>query len=86
MARTIELYDMLKDKLGEKESKLLIETIENITEKVKAEAATKADLELEVAKIKEDLTRLEMRLIKWVLGTGVGVVAFLYALLKGIKF
>jgi hypothetical protein len=75
MTRTIELYDMLKSKLGEKESKLLIEVIEEITEKAKAETATK-----------EDLVKLEIRLIKWVLGTGIGVITSLYVLLKGVKF
>lgn len=60
MARTIELYDMLKGKLGEKESKLLIEVIEDITEKAKTEAATKADLEVEITKVNAKIDKLGM--------------------------
>ena len=57
MARTIELYDMLKGKLGETESKALIDTIEEADKSarveykddlkaIRAEMATKADLKL----------------------------------------
>jgi hypothetical protein len=57
MARTIELYDMLKGKLGETESKALIDTIEEAGKSarveykddlkaIRVEMATKADLKL----------------------------------------
>jgi len=60
MVRTIELYDMLKSKLGEKESKLLIEAIADIAEKAKTEAATKADLEIEITKVNAKIDKLGM--------------------------
>lgn len=44
MAKTIELYTMLKDKLGEAESKALVETIGETSCKCREDGATKADI------------------------------------------
>ena len=81
MVRTIELYDMLKGKLGEAESKALIEAIEETADAVKhleqRELATKndiKDLELKIAETKSDL-------IRWVVGAGFMQTALIAALL-----
>ncbi|WP_420263844.1 hypothetical protein [Candidatus Magnetominusculus dajiuhuensis] len=52
MTRAIELYRLLKDKLGEQETKALIEAIDESTEQAKKEVATKADLLLLEAKMR----------------------------------
>jgi hypothetical protein len=68
MARTIELYDMLKVKLGEAETKVLIDTIEEAgnsagieykddLKAIRAEMATKAETatKAEVAELRAEM-------------------------------
>ena len=62
MTRTIELYTLLKDKLGEQETKALIEAIDEVTEQAKKEAATKADIAALKSELKSDILLLETRL------------------------
>ncbi|MBF0555759.1 MAG: hypothetical protein HQK96_14615 [Nitrospirae bacterium] len=68
MTKTMELYRLLKDKIGEQETKALIEAIEEVTEQTKKEVATKADLLLLE-------TRLESKMRMYFL-----ILAFLYLL------
>ncbi|MEO5357851.1 MAG: hypothetical protein H7844_11195 [Nitrospirae bacterium YQR-1] len=57
MSKTIELYMMLKDKLGEAETKALVETIEDVSKESKVEY--KDDLKV----IRSDMvTKSEMKL------------------------
>lgn len=81
MVKTIELYDLLKGKLGEVESKALIGVIEETSDAVKhleqKELATKndiKDLEVKIAETKADL-------IRWVVGAGFFQTALICALL-----
>ncbi|MBF0466230.1 MAG: hypothetical protein HQK88_04745 [Nitrospirae bacterium] len=68
MATTIELYTMLKDKIGDAETKALVEAIEETPRKAKEELlkdfATKADLLLLEERMKSEFknVRLEMKL------------------------
>jgi hypothetical protein len=73
MARTIELYDMLRVKLGEAETKVLIETIEEAGKNAKveykddlkairAEMSTKADAARLEGEIKTSKAELEGQL------------------------
>jgi hypothetical protein len=76
MATTIELYTMLKDKLGDVETRALVETIEDTPRRVKDELlkdfATKADnvrLEGKIEKLEEKMdgqfknVRLEIKMV-----------------------
>ncbi|MBI2354098.1 MAG: hypothetical protein HYV06_03555 [Deltaproteobacteria bacterium] len=81
MVKTLELYDMLKGKLGEAESKALLSIIEETSDAVKhleqKELATKndiKDLEVKLAETKADL-------IRWVVGAGFLQTALICALL-----
>jgi hypothetical protein len=66
--KTLELYSLLRDKLGDHETKTLIEAFEEVSERVKREAATKADLELVETRLTGEMksefraVRLEMKL------------------------
>ncbi|KWT82991.1 hypothetical protein [Candidatus Magnetominusculus xianensis] len=66
MTGTIELYNVLKDTLGEAGAKTLVNTIEEVKEQVKKEAATKADLGLLEArlerKIESSKSELELKI------------------------
>ncbi|MCG6552317.1 MAG: hypothetical protein L7F77_08315 [Candidatus Magnetominusculus sp. LBB02] len=55
MTKTMGLYRLLKDKLGDQETKALVEAFEEVAEQAKKEVATKADLLLVE-------TRLEVKL------------------------
>lgn len=66
----LELYELLKIKLGEKETKSLIDFVEHTAKEEKDSLATKLDLQ----KTKSDLileiekVRAEVTVIKWMLG------------------
>lgn len=86
MTRTIELYTLLKDKLGDKETKALIEAIDESTEQATKEAATQADiaaLKSDIAALKSEL-KSDMLLIEARLDARIRlyfiVLAFLYLL------
>ncbi|MBF0555896.1 MAG: hypothetical protein HQK96_15330 [Nitrospirae bacterium] len=62
MTKTIELYNILKDKIGNEGSMAIVEALEDVSVKVKAEAATKADLELLETRLSNNLELLETNL------------------------
>jgi hypothetical protein len=70
MIKTIELYTILKDKLGERETQALVDVIESIP---KESLASKED----IAKLETKIAELESKLIKWVVGTGIAIVGAL---------
>ncbi|MBF0518309.1 MAG: hypothetical protein HQK92_01140 [Nitrospirae bacterium] len=81
MATTIELYTMLKDKLGEAESRALVETIEEFSHKAKEELGkeltTKSDL-LPLAETKAEL-------LKWMFIFWASQIGIIVALIKFLK-
>ncbi|MBF0320692.1 MAG: hypothetical protein HQL01_12910 [Nitrospirae bacterium] len=62
MTKTMELYILLKDKLGEQETKALIEAFDEVTEQAKKEVATKADIAALKSELKSDILLVETRL------------------------
>ncbi len=76
----LELYDAIKDKLGDKESKMLLELMETKVEKEVSKStrdiATKADLAAMAAII-------ESKLVKWMFLFWAGTVA-LSGILKAV--
>ncbi|MBF0536888.1 MAG: hypothetical protein HQL03_01400 [Nitrospirae bacterium] len=76
MSKTIELYNVLKDKIGEKATRVLIDTFDDVAEKAKSEAATKADLQVlktEMQALKTEL-RTEMQALRTELKTEMQVI------------
>ena len=71
----IELYEILKPKIGEKEARTLVEYIE-----------TKVDRKLEEKKdvlaTKEDIANLRADIIKWMFLLWIGQLASLLAILQ----
>lgn len=89
----IELYEILKTKLGEKEAKTLVEYIEAKVEKGLDEKkdilATKQDIADLKAATKQDIAQLEIKLektradlIKWMFLFWIGQLASLIAILQ----
>jgi hypothetical protein len=96
MARTIELYDMLKGKLGEAESKALIDSIEEAGKSarieykddlkaIRAEMATKADLQLLEAKLESKMRLYFLILLFVTLLTNPGALELFHKLLGAVK-
>ena len=97
MPTVLELYEKLKPKLGEEETRILLEFVEASVER---KAATKEDLQRTELALREDLHRVDQALreeirrldqkieatkadlIKWTFGFWVGNVA----VLSGIMF
>lgn len=80
--QTIKIFNILKSKFSETEA----EEIVNYFECLPAQGlATKQDVQAvqnDVLAMKVDMSKLEVRLIKWVLGTGVGVVLAIAGMIK----
>ena len=72
----IELYELLKVKLGERETKALFEVVDHKFDSKKDELATKLDVEhvkLEIEKL-----RTEVAVSKWMLGLVItGILALI---------
>ncbi|MCI4624614.1 MAG: hypothetical protein L3V56_01495 [Candidatus Magnetoovum sp. WYHC-5] len=64
MAKTLELYNALKDKLGERGTKILISAIDEATEKGHDSLVTKEDLVKLEAKLENRIDRLDAKIDK----------------------
>ncbi|MBV6342592.1 hypothetical protein [Candidatus Magnetobacterium casense] len=93
MSKTIELYNLLKDKIGEEATRVLIDTFDEVTEKAKNEAATKADLQVLRTELKTEMqmikTEIEAKLaefkadiLKWTFLFWVGQLVAMTALFR----
>ena len=71
----IELYEILKTKLGEKEAKTLVEYIETKVEK-------KVEDKRDILATKEDLANVKSDIIKWMFLFWIGQLASLIAILQ----
>jgi hypothetical protein len=89
----IELYEILKTKVGEKEAKTLVEYIETNVEKKFEEkrdilatkedlANLKADLMVEIEKVRTEMQRMKADIIKWMFLFWIGQLASLIAILQ----
>jgi len=82
----IELYEILKPKIGEKEARTLVEYIETKVdrklEEKKDVLATKEDVANLRAATKEDIANLRADIIKWMFLFWIGQLASLLAILQ----
>jgi hypothetical protein len=84
----IELYELLKSKLGDKEAKVLVEYIETkvdkeFTNKVDL-LATKIDLEKLNGSLRTEIEKVKSEVIKWMFIFWVGQLASLIAIIEFI--
>ncbi|MBI5140611.1 MAG: hypothetical protein HZA20_00265 [Nitrospirae bacterium] len=70
----IAIQRHLREKLGDEATEELVDVLTRVESEAQRNVATK-----------EDIANLELRLIKWVIGTGIGVVTSIFALLKLMK-
>ncbi|MBF0555942.1 MAG: hypothetical protein HQK96_15565 [Nitrospirae bacterium] len=79
MTKTMELYILLKDKLGEQETKALIEAFDEVSEQAKREAATKSDLENVKSVLELKIEKSKTDSIKWMLAFWASQICILIA-------
>ena len=83
---TLDLYNILRSKIGEAEAKTLVEFIEQkVTNQIENEVsglASKADLKSEIAKLDVKIEKTKSEIIKWMFifwagqtGIMVGILA-----------
>lgn len=80
---------MLKDKLGEQETKALIEAFDEVSNQAKREAATKADLEilkseleLKIEMVRAEIDKSKAETLKWMFLFWAGQLVAMFAMLK----
>ncbi len=89
----IELYEILKSKLGEKEARTLVEYIEAKVEKKFDEkkdilatkedlSNIKADLMVEIEKVRTEMQKMKADIIKWMFIFWAGQIGALIAILQ----
>ncbi|MCI4626075.1 MAG: hypothetical protein L3V56_08960 [Candidatus Magnetoovum sp. WYHC-5] len=59
MSKIVELYNVIKDKVGEEVAIAIVDTLEDVAQKTKMDAATRADLKDEITKLEERIIRFE---------------------------
>ena len=88
---SIELYDLLKSKLGEKEAKSLVafveHEVENKLEHKKDTLVTKEEFIREIGSVKVEIANTKADLIKWMfifcvgqIGIQIGIIIALFKL------
>ena len=75
-AHEIELYELLKVKLGERETKALFEMVDHKFDSKKDDLATKIDIQ--AIKLEIEKVRTEVTVTKWMLGLVItGILALI---------
>lgn len=78
----IELYEILKSKLGEKEAKSLVEYIETKVEKKFEEKKDILATKIDIEKLKTEMQKMKADIIKWMFLFWIGQLASLIAILQ----
>ncbi len=78
-ASIIDVFNALKDKLGEKEAKTVTEYFEIMNESCKKESQENM---LKTFATKDDLNKAVLTLIKWFIGIQIGFVGIIGLLLE----
>lgn len=78
----IELYEILKSKLGEKEAKILVEYIEAKVEKKFEEKKDILAAKIDIEELRTDMQKMKAEIIKWMFLFWIGQLASLIAILQ----
>ncbi|MBI5140687.1 MAG: hypothetical protein HZA20_00660 [Nitrospirae bacterium] len=73
----------LRERLGDEASEDLAQVLDRVEKEAHGELVTKDFFERRLA---EEVNRLDVRLIKWMIGIGIAVVTLLFSLLKLVRF
>jgi len=76
-SHAIKTYNILKGKFTEQEAQDILDYFETLP---KEGLATKED----ILRLESDMSKFEVRLIKWVVGTGIGTVTAILGILFAV--
>ena len=83
---TVDMYDILRSRIGEVEAKTLVEFVEQkVSKQVESEVselATKADLTTEIARLDVRIERTKAEIIKWMFIFWAGQTGIMVAILS----
>ncbi len=78
----IELYEILKEKLGEKEAKTLVEYIEAKVEKKFVEKKDILATKIDIEELRTEMQKMKADIIKWMFIFWAGQIGVLIAILQ----
>jgi hypothetical protein len=78
----IELYEILKEKIGDKEAKTLVEYIEAKAEKKLQEKKDILATKLDVEELRTEMQKMKAEIIKWMFIFWAGQIGALIAILQ----
>jgi hypothetical protein len=78
----IELYEILKEKIGEKEAKTLVEYIEAKVEKRFQEKKDILATKLDIEELRTEMQKMKAEIIKWMFIFWAGQIGALIAILQ----
>ncbi|MBU4320225.1 MAG: hypothetical protein L6246_01865 [Thermodesulfovibrionales bacterium] len=78
----IELYEILKGKLGDKEAKTLVEYIEAKVEKKFEEKKDILATKIDIEELRTEIQKMKAEIIKWMFLFWIGQLASLIAILQ----
>jgi actin-related protein len=78
----IELYEILKEKIGEKEAKTLVEYIEAKVEKKFQEKKDILATKLDIEELRTEMQKMKAEIIKWMFIFWAGQIGALIAILQ----
>jgi len=78
----IKLYELLKNKIGEREAEAFIEIIEKKVESKLDEKTTIFSTKEDIAKLEVKIAEAKVDLIKWMVATAIMIVGIIVAFMK----
>jgi outer membrane lipopolysaccharide assembly protein LptE/RlpB len=78
----IELYEILKEKIGDKEAKTLVEYIEAKVEKKFEDKKDILATKLDIEELRTEMQKMKADIIKWMFLFWIGQLASLIAILQ----
>ncbi|MCI4624618.1 MAG: hypothetical protein L3V56_01515 [Candidatus Magnetoovum sp. WYHC-5] len=89
MVKTLELYNALKDKIGEEGTRVIIEAFDEVAQKGHANLATKEDLlkleltlRAEIEKSRIEIEKSKSDLLRWMFIFWASQIGLIIALIK----
>ena len=78
----VQLYEALKEKIGEEQAKAITSYMEEKFESKKDVLATKDDIRVAVSELKAEIISSKVDILRWMIGTMIAVSGLIIAAFK----
>ncbi len=78
----IQLYEALKEKIGEEQAKAITSYVEAKFDSQKDFLATKGDIKVAVSEVKTEIISSKVDILRWMIGTMLAVAGLIIAAFK----